>query len=87
MKVGEITFYYATGRTITEYYFSESERSKYIATYKYCRYYTVIPYAGSGVANYLDTLNKCYRATFPEGKGPVSRWKLRHEVIEKNKAA
>lgn len=86
MKVGEIIFYYSTGSKITEYYFSISERLTYIRTYKDCSYYKIIPYIGTGVANYLDTKKKCYAAAIPRSRMGL-RYKSIHEIINQHKVA
>lgn len=81
MKVGEITFHYVTGRQITEFYTSEKERNAFIRIYAGVTHYTIIPYAGEGMPNYLHTGKKEYSSVLPryaQAKG----WLRPHELTE-----
>lgn len=77
MKVGEIIFHYATGKEIKELYASEAERNAFIKIYQGVEYYTIIPYEGKGVPNYLHTGNKQYGAT---SKNNSKNWKRTHKI-------
>lgn len=87
MKVGEIIFYYKTGRTIKEFYFSEAERNGFIQTYKDAIYRKIIPYTGEGLPNYLHLDKKEYAAVITRYGSKIKGWIARHELNQHLHAA
>jgi hypothetical protein len=85
MKVGEITFYYVTGRQITEFYTSEQQRNSFIRIYTGVTHYTIIPYAGEGMPNYLHTGKKEYSSVQPRYQN-ARGWQRQHELINQTAA-
>jgi hypothetical protein len=85
MKVGEITFYFATGRQITEFYTSEQQRRAFIRIYTGVTHYTIIPYAGEGMPNYLHTGKKEYSPVLPRYAN-ARGWQRQHELINQTAA-
>jgi hypothetical protein len=85
MKVGEITFHFATGRQITEFYTSVNQRNSFIRIYTGVTHYTIIPYAGEGMPNYLHVGKKEY-SSVQQRKSTDKGWRPKHELINQTAA-